>query len=144
MSKELQIGFKVKGLAAPEKDMIFHDYILIRGVPFSDASYVFFKVKTHNNEDKDKIREEFLNVLRCITQVYGLVTNIHLEVLSSSVMADISPEIPFGHTKYDPDLQFIAVIEEEQRKKNIPFLKKSMNTYAVSYTHLTLPTTPYV
>lgn len=61
--------------------------------------------------------------------MYGLVTDVHVEVLSSSVMAEISSENPFGHTKYGPELGFIAIIEEEDRKENVPLLKKTMAKY---------------
>lgn len=129
LPKNWQIGFKVKGLGAPEKEIVFNDYILVRGVPWSDSSYVFFKFPLQNEEEKDKIRDDFINVLRNIAQVYGLVTNVNTEVLLSSVMAEISSENPFGHTKYGPDFGFIAVIEEEQRKKNVPLLEKTMTKY---------------
>ena len=129
MSKDWQIGFKVKGLGAPEKEIVFDDYILIRGVPHTDASYVYFKVSIQNEEEKDKVREDSINVLRNIAQMYGLVTNVYVEALLSSVMAKISSEDPFGYTKYPPELGFVAVIEDEQRRKNIPLLKKTMEKY---------------
>ena len=124
LSEDWQIGFKVKGLGAPEKEMVFDDYILIRGVPRSDSSYVFFKVAIQNEKEKDKLRDDSINVLKNIAQMYGLVTNVYTEALLSSVMAKISSEDPFGHTKYPPELGFVAVIEEEQRRNNIPLIKK--------------------
>ena len=45
MEKDWQIGFKVKGLGAPERDLIFNNDILIRESPNSDSSYVFLKFK---------------------------------------------------------------------------------------------------
>ena len=129
MSEDWQIGFKVKGLGAPEKEMVFDDYILIRGAPRSDSSYVFFKFVLQNEEEKDKIREDFINVLRNIAQMYGLVANVYVEVLLSSVMAKISSEAALGYTKYPPELGFVAVIEEEQRRNNIPLIKKTIAKY---------------
>ena len=129
MPEDWQIGFKVKGLGAPEKEMVFDGYILIRGAPRSDSSYVFFKFALQNEEEKDRIREDFINVSRNIAHMYGLVTNVYTELLLSSVMAKISSEAPFGHTTYPPELGFYAVIEEEQRMKNVPLLKKTMTKY---------------
>jgi len=129
LPEDWQIGFKVKGLGAPEKEMVFDGHILIRGAPQSDSSYVFFKFALQNKEEKDRIRDDSINVLRNIAHMYGLVTNVHIEVLLSSVMAKISSEDPFGHTKYPPELGFYAVIEEEQRMKNVPLLKKTMTKY---------------
>lgn len=129
MSEDWQIGFKVKGLGAPEKEIVFDDYILIRGVPRSDSSYVFFKFPLQNEEEKDKIREDFISVLRNMAQMYGLVTNVYVEVLLSSVMAKISSENPFGHTKYSPEFRLVAVLEDEQRRKNVPLIKKTMAKY---------------
>ena len=99
MSEDWQIGFTVKGLGAPEKESVFNDYILIRGVPHSDLSYVFFKFELQNEEEKDEIREDFINVLRNIAQMYGLVAKLHVEARPSSVMAKISSEYPFGNKK---------------------------------------------
>ena len=129
MSEDWQIGFKVEGLVAPKKEIVFSDYILIRGVPRRDSSYVFFKFTLQNEEEKDKIRDDFINVLRNITQMYGLVTNIYSEALLSSVTAKISSENPFGYTKHSPEFRLVPVIGDEQRRKNIPFLKKTMAKY---------------
>lgn len=128
MSEDWQIGFKAKGLGAPEKEMVFNN-ILIRGAPSSDSSYVFFKVAIQNEKEQDKLRDDSINVLRNIAQMYAIVTNLHVEVLPSSVAAKISSENPFGYTKYPPELGFIAVIDDEQRRKNIPFIKKTITKY---------------
>lgn len=122
MSKGLQIGFKVKGLGAPEKEMVFDDYILIRGVPNSDASYVFFKVVIQNKEEMDKLADDSMNALRNVLQMYSIVKNVYTEVMPSWVTAEISPEHPFGYPKYSPEFRLVARIGDEQRVKNIPFL----------------------
>lgn len=129
MSEEWQISFKVKGLRAPEKEIVFDDNILMRGVPRSDSSYVYFKFTLQNEEERDKIRHDFINTLRNITQMYGLVTNAYVEVLSSSVMTKISSENSFGHAKISPEFRLKLGIGHEQRIKNIPFLNKTMTKY---------------
>lgn len=129
MSEDWQIGFKVKGLGAPEKEIVFDDYILIRGVPRSDSSYVFFKVAIQNEKEEEKLHDNYINVLRNIVQMYGLVTNVYAEVLLNSVRAKISSEDPFGYTKYSPEFWLKAVIGDEERVKNIPLIKKTMAKY---------------
>lgn len=129
LPEDWQIGFKVKGLGAPEREIVFDDYILVRGVPGSDSSYVFFRFTPQNDEEKDRIRDDFINVLTNIAQMYGLVTNVYVEALLSSVTAKISSEHHFGHTKYSPELGFVAVIEEEDRRNNLPLIEKTLAKY---------------
>jgi hypothetical protein len=129
LSKDLQIGFKVKGLGAPEKEMVFDDYVLIRGVPHSDASYVFFKVAIQKKEEIDKLADDSMNILRNALQLYSIVKNVYTEVMPSWVTAEISPEHPFGYPKYSPEFRLVARIGDEQRVKNIPFLNKTVAKY---------------
>jgi len=55
LSGDSQIGFKVRGLAVPNEDIVYDDWILLRGVPESYASYVFFRVSLENLEEGDKL-----------------------------------------------------------------------------------------
>lgn len=131
MPEDWQIGFKVKGLIAPEKEIVFGDYILVRGIPPSDDAYVFFKVAIQNEQERDKLRPNFMNVLRNIAQIYGLVTKEYVEVLSSSVEARISSETPFGHTgKLVPGgATLVPVFKDDERRKGVPPLEKTIAKY---------------
>ena len=133
MSVDWQIGFRVKGLISPIEGSVYNDYILIKGISPIDDSYVFFKVKLDENEDKDHVREKLVNSLRNITQIYSLITNHYTEVLRSSVTARISVENPFGNTKYPPDTlgEFIAVPTDEQRNENTALLNKTFEKYKI-------------
>ena len=129
MSEDWQIGFKVEGLIAPEKGIVLDDHILVRGIPPSDDAYVFFKVAIQNRKEIDKLRDDFMNVLKNIARIYGLVRKAYAEVLSSSVAAKISSEDPFGYTKHPPDLRLIPVFDDEQRRKEVPLLKETIAKY---------------
>jgi hypothetical protein len=129
LEKDWQIGFKVKGLGAPERDLIFNNDILIRGSPNSDSSYVFLKFKVANEEDKDRIRDEAIAIIRNILQVYGLITNVNTELMLNSITTKISSENPFGHTKYAPDFHLKAVIDKSQREKAVPNIEKTLSKY---------------
>jgi len=128
LSEEWQFCFFVKGLVAPEKEVIFDD-ILIKGMPPSDDASVFFKVSTRNEEEKDDLRDNLRNDLRNIILVYDLVANRHVEVLSGSSYRKIDSEHAFGDKRLCMHLRLIPVFNEEERKKNIPTLEKAITKY---------------
>jgi len=129
LSEDLQIGFKVRGLAVPKKEMVLNDWVLLRGVPDSYASYVFFKVSLENQEEWDRLAGYFMNILRNILQMYSLVKNVYAEVLPNWVTSEISSEHPFGHPKYSPEFRLVPKYSDEQRVKNVPFLEKTIIKY---------------
>jgi len=130
LPEDWQFGFRVKGLIAPEKEIVFDDSILVRGVPPSADAYVFFKATIQKEEEKDRLRDELLDVLRSILQIYGLVTSHYAEPLPGSVAAKISSENPFGYTQHLPPFYLVPLYDDEKRRKNIPLLEKAMAKYA--------------
>ena len=96
MSEDWQIGFWIKGLIAPEKEIVFDDSILVRGVPPSSDACVYFKVAKQKEEEVDKLENNYRNTLKNILQIYGLVTNRYVEVPSGWGTAKISSKNPFG------------------------------------------------
>jgi hypothetical protein len=128
LSEDWQFCFSVKGLVAPEKEVTFDD-LLIRGIPPSHDARVFFKVTIKNEKEKDDLRDNLLNALRNIVQIYGLVANTHVEVLSGSSSSKISSEHPFGYKRMYGNLELIPVFDEEERRRKVPFIEKTMSKY---------------
>lgn len=128
MSEDWQFCFSVKGLIAPEKGVQLND-ILIRGIPPSHDASVYFKASTKNENERDKLRDELVDVLRNIAQVYGLMANTYVTVLSGSSIAKITAERPFGSKDLRGGLSLIPIFDEERRNKNIPVLEKTFMKY---------------
>ena len=96
LSEDWQFCYRVKGLGIPERKVSFGDDIIMRGVPFSDNSDVFFKVPTNNEEEREKFRKSLYNELMNILRIYGIVANLHVEPLNCDSRSKISSERPFG------------------------------------------------
>lgn len=127
MSEDYQIVFKVKGLVTPEKKIMFDDHILIRGIPGSDTSYVFFKVAVQTDEELRPRAHACMHSLTDITQIYGLVGNNYAEVIPSFLAVPISSLNRFG---YPHAWSWVKrIVTDEEREKNIPFIKKTMAKY---------------
>jgi len=125
--KDWQIYFEVRGMIAPEKGIVFNDYILIRGVPQSDKAHVFFKVTAQNQKEAEKLLLHFMNVLRNMVRIYGLVADHYAEVLPFYYIAPVSSESPFGT---EPSVRFYSVkVFGDEREKSIPLLEKTIATY---------------
>jgi len=132
MTRDFQIGFKVKGLIAPEKEIVFNNHLLIRRIPSSDDAHVFFKVTIQNHKEIEKeinkLAMDCENTLRNIVQIYGLVTRLHAEVLPTQYVAAISPLRAFGQA-FTPDVRVVRRLKEVSRKKIIPLLEKTIEKH---------------
>ena len=128
MSEYLQVGFWVKGLVAPEKEIVFDDVLLIRGMAHGVNAGVFFKMAMQKEEDRDKLEDKCVNELKDFLQVYGLVSDNYAEPPSGRTSAKISPENPFGSLKH-LGIFMEAVLDEKQRNRQIPNLQKTFEKY---------------
>lgn len=128
LSEDWQFCFSVKGLVAPEEGITLGD-IMIFGVPPSHEARIFFKASTKAENDRDALREDLLSNLGNIVRVYGLVSNKYVEIVSGSSSSKISSEHPFGDPKVFGRIDFISVFNEEQRKRNIPVIEKTIRKY---------------
>ena len=133
MPEDYQIAFRVKGLVAPEERIVFDDHILIRGVPRNEASprasYVFFKVAVQTDEELQKLEKDCIDSLKDITRIYCLVSNDYAEVMPYGAMVPISSEHPFGYPKLFAWFWTKRIVTDEERERNIPFIKKTMTKY---------------
>jgi hypothetical protein len=130
LSEDWQFCFFVKGLVAPEEGITFGD-MMILGIPPSHDASIFFKVSTKSEKDKDALRNDLLNNLRNIAEVYGLVTNTYVEVLSGSSASKVSSEHPFGDKKLCGHITSIPVFDRERRRRDIPLIEKTITKYEV-------------
>jgi hypothetical protein len=128
LSEYLQVGFWVRGLVAPEKEIVFDDWVLIRGMPPSDDASVFFKVTMQKEEEREKLTNDCLNSLKNLLQIYGLVSDNYAKVPSGWASAKISSEHPFGSLEHLGG-SLVAVLDENQRNRQIPNLKKTIEKY---------------
>lgn len=129
MSEDWQFCFHLKGLIAPLEGVAF-DNMLFLGFPPSDDASVFLKSSIEVNADKDKFKDELMDDLRNIMQIYGLVTVSHVDVLPSLGYGKISVENPFGNKRLCASrLGLIAVYDHEERKKNIPNIEETLSKY---------------
>ena len=129
MSEDWQFCFRVKGLGVPEKAINFGDDIIMRGVPFSDKTDVYFKVSTKNNQEREEFRKILQNELLSILRIFGVVANLHVEPLNCDSRTIISSDKPFGDKNISPNFGLYAVIPEEQRTKTLPLVEKTISIY---------------
>lgn len=109
--------------------MVFGEHMLVRGVPHTDSSYIFFKFALQNEEEKDRNQDYFKEIVRNMIQVYSFVTNVRLEFPSNWVMSQITSENPFGNPKWLPEFRLVPVIAEEQREKNVLIIRRALAKY---------------
>ena len=130
LSEDWQFCFFVKGLVAPEEGITLGD-IMIFGIPPSHDASIFFKVSKEPGKDNDALRNDLLSNLRNIAKVYGLVSNTYVDVMSSSSASKISSEHPFGDKELRRHISLIPFVDEEQRRRKIPLIEKTMKKYEV-------------
>lgn len=121
-----QVGYKVKGLVAEEKDFAFRDWLLVRGIPPSDNAEVLMQVTAEND---DVMRERSHSILKSITQIYSLVSDRYIEILPGTAYAEVSSDRPFGFLKYFGGLTMMPVYNEDQRAEHASFLRKALEKY---------------
>jgi hypothetical protein len=128
LSEYFQVGFWVKGLIAPKKEIVFDDWLLVRGIPPSDNANIFFKVAIQKEEEREKLTKDCLNSLKNILQIYGLVSDTYAKFPSGWTSAKISSDHPFGSIKHLGG-SLVVEVDENYRKRQIPNLKKAIEKY---------------
>ncbi len=118
----------MKGLVAPIEGLAIGNMLIV-GFPPSDNASVFFKSSIDANAEKDKFKDDLMNDLRNMAQIYGLVTNSHVDVLTSSSYGKISTDYPYGDRRLCRHVGFVAVYNDEERKKNTPNIEKTLSKY---------------
>lgn len=129
MSEDWQISYWIKGLIAPEKEIVFDDSILVRGVPPSSDACVYFKISKQKEEDMDKLENDCSDALTNILQIYGLVTNKYAEATACGDRDKISSKTPFGSKLEHWTAVLTEKLDEAKRNKNIPLLEKTFTKY---------------
>jgi hypothetical protein len=118
----------VKGLVAPEEGIKLGN-IMIIGIPPSHDASIFFKVSTKSEEYDDALGEHLLGDLKNMAKVYGLISNAYADVMAGRSAAKISSDYPFGSKKLCGDFRLIPGFDEEQRRKEIPIIEKTITKY---------------
>lgn len=123
MSEQWQFDFTVRGLIAPIEGFTY-DNIQIKGLS-DDKALVSFKVQIDSNTDKDGLKSELQKKLNDIAEVYGLITNQHLEILYSTY-GQISKN---GFKSLSFTIIGTPVFDNEQRTENVPKIEKALTKY---------------
>lgn len=131
----MQIGFWVKGLVAPEKDIVFNDYILVKGMPKGENAKIFFKLPKKSPDDRRDLELYYSNALENLLQIYGLVSNHHTEIQTCGTIDEISSEIPFGSSEFLTGTLTVK-LNEKQRNREIPIIEKTIEKYEMFKTFL--------
>lgn len=128
LPEDWQFCFSVKGLGAPV-DGLACGNMLIVGLPPSDDARVCFKLPLLPNVDKDKVKDGLMSKLRNVAQIYGLVTDRYVDVLTGSSYGKISGDHPFGDRRLFMRIEMISLYDDEERKRNIPKIEKTVSKY---------------
>jgi Apea-like HEPN len=128
MEEECQIGFWIKGLIGPNEEIVFDDSLLIRGVPTKADTCIYFKFKKKKNEDLDTFADEQGKTLRKIFQIYGLISDSHVEVPTGWCASPITKEIPFGKMKHI-FIESEVIADEKTKERYKPLIKKAITKY---------------
>lgn len=129
MLEEWQFCFHVKGLVAPTKGLTLDDMLIV-GFPPSDEGVVFIKKTIDPNANKDEIRDEIRNRLSNFFQIYSLINNCKIEVITTaSGYGKITDEHPYGNSDLTKRLKFIPVFDEVEREEKTSLFINTMIKY---------------
>ncbi|NLD66570.1 MAG: PQQ-binding-like beta-propeller repeat protein [Crenarchaeota archaeon] len=127
-NEEFQIMFRVEGLIAPNEGVSLNNSLLITGIDNRDTSLVTFKLSNEDYEKTQKNEIPQMKFLQNILQIYGLITDRKVTLLSGYSCGKITEETPLGKIPYGIIKAYLNV-DAKQKEKNKDFIKKTIKKY---------------
>jgi len=116
---EYQVLFILKGVSAPEKDMMCDKNLLIRRHGEDDEAEVYMRITEEEAKDQGAIDKPFLRKLDQIIKLYGLETMMYVHSPRGWSWGPITEGVPFGQLRTGQLIIDIKPFYTPERVKNL-------------------------